>query len=232
MPKALAAAGVDPRDVIGIGTDFTACTVLPTARRRHAAVRAAGPTRDRPHAYLKLWKHHAAQPQADRINALAARARREPWLARYGGRISSEWEFAKALQLLEEDPEVYAPHRALDRGGRLDRLAALRRRDAQRLHRGLQGHPTRTAATPVADYLAGAATRTSPTSSTEKLEHPIAPLGDRAGGLTAAGGRRGPGCPRASRWPSATSTRTSPCRPRRRSSPARWSRSWAPRPAT
>ena len=22
-----------------------------------------------PHAYVKLWKHHAAQPQADRINA-------------------------------------------------------------------------------------------------------------------------------------------------------------------
>ena len=66
---------------------------------------------DRPHAYVKLWKHHAAQPQADRINALAARARRAV-AARYGGLISSEWEFAKALQLLEEDPEVYA---AMDR---------------------------------------------------------------------------------------------------------------------
>ena len=60
----------------------------------------------RPHAYPKLWKHHAAQRQADRINALAEE-RGEPWLARYGGRISSEWEFAKALQVLEEDPEVY-----------------------------------------------------------------------------------------------------------------------------
>jgi L-ribulokinase len=63
--------------------------------------------RERPHAYVKLWRHHAAQPHADRINALAEE-RREPWLARYGGMISSEWEFAKGLQLLEEDPEIYA----------------------------------------------------------------------------------------------------------------------------
>ena len=34
--------------------------------------------------------------------------RKEPWLRRYGGKISSEWEFAKGLQILEEDPEVYA----------------------------------------------------------------------------------------------------------------------------
>ena len=41
----------------------------------------------RPHAYVKLWKHHAAQGQADRVNAVAAE-RGEAWLARYGGRIS------------------------------------------------------------------------------------------------------------------------------------------------
>jgi L-ribulokinase len=60
----------------------------------------------RPHAYIKLWKHHAAQPYADRINALA-HSRSEPWIGRYGGRISSEWAFAKALQVLEEDAEIY-----------------------------------------------------------------------------------------------------------------------------
>ena len=65
-------------------------------------MRAAGPAPTEPHAYVKLWKHHAAQPQADRINELA-RERGEAWLARYGGLISSEWEFAKGLQLLEED---------------------------------------------------------------------------------------------------------------------------------
>jgi L-ribulokinase len=62
--------------------------------------------KNNPHAYVKLWKHHAAQPHADRINELA-RERGETWLSRYGGQISSEWELAKGLQLLEEAPEVY-----------------------------------------------------------------------------------------------------------------------------
>ena len=110
VPQALAAAGVDPADVIGIGTDFTACTMVPTTADGTPLCelpRFAG----RPHAYVKLWRHHAAQGQADRINALAAE-RAEKWLPRYGGFISSEWEFAKGLQVLEEDPEIYA---AMDR---------------------------------------------------------------------------------------------------------------------
>ncbi|MEU8271401.1 ribulokinase [Sphaerisporangium sp. NPDC049002] len=103
VPEALAAAGVPAWRVVGIGTDFTACTVLPaTADGTPLCELLPG----RPHAWPKLWKHHAAQPHADRINALAAE-RGEPWLPRYGGRISSEWEFAKGLQVFEEDIEVY-----------------------------------------------------------------------------------------------------------------------------
>ena len=105
VPAAVAEAGIDPADVIGIGTDFTACTVLPVLADGTPLSELAE-FADRPHAYVKLWKHHAAQPQADRINTLAAE-RRESWLPRYGGLISSEWEFAKGLQLLEEDPEIY-----------------------------------------------------------------------------------------------------------------------------
>jgi L-ribulokinase len=105
VPRAVKDAGVDPADVIGIATDFTACTVLPVRADGTPLCELPG-YRNRPHAYVKLWKHHAAQPHADRINALA-RQRNEPWLPRYGGLISSEWEFAKGLQLLEEDPEIY-----------------------------------------------------------------------------------------------------------------------------
>lgn len=110
VPAAVAAAGIDPAQVIGIGTDFTACTMVPTTADG-TPLNELPRFADRPHAYVKLWKHHAAQAQADRINQLAAK-RNEPWLARYGGLISSEWEFAKGLQVLEEDPEVYA---AMDR---------------------------------------------------------------------------------------------------------------------
>jgi L-ribulokinase len=106
VPAALADAGVDPSRVIGVGTDFTACTVLPVTADG-TPLSELPEFADRPHAYVKLWRHHAAQQQADRINELAA-SRAESWLPRYGGLISSEWEFAKGLQLLEEDPEIYA----------------------------------------------------------------------------------------------------------------------------
>ncbi|MFE3448931.1 ribulokinase [Nonomuraea sp. NPDC059194] len=104
VPAAIAAAGISLEQVIGLGTDFTACTVLPTTAD---GTPLCFETPSMPHAWPKLWKHHAAQPHADRINALAA-ARGEAWLPRYGGKISSEWEFAKGLQVLEEDPGVYA----------------------------------------------------------------------------------------------------------------------------
>ncbi|MCW4385225.1 ribulokinase [Salinibacterium sp. SYSU T00001] len=105
VPEAVAKAGIDPASVIGIGTDFTACTMVPTIADGTPLNEVEG-FESRPHAYVKLWKHHAAQGQADRINELAAE-RGETWLGRYGGLISSEWEFAKGLQLLEEDPELY-----------------------------------------------------------------------------------------------------------------------------
>ena len=105
IPALLRQAGAKPEEVVGVGTDFTACTVLP--------VKADGTPlcflpeyAGNPHAYVKLWKHHAAQDQANRLNALAAR-RGEGWLARYGGKISSEWEFPKLLQIVEEAPELY-----------------------------------------------------------------------------------------------------------------------------
>jgi L-ribulokinase len=96
VPEALAAAGIQPADVIGIATDFTACTMVP-ATADGTPLCELPRFADRPHAYVKLWRHHAAQGQADRINALAV-DRGEKWLPRYGGFISSEWEFAKGLQ--------------------------------------------------------------------------------------------------------------------------------------
>ncbi len=105
VPEAIKSAGIDPARVVGIGTDFTASTPLPVLADG-TPLSALAEYADRPHAYVKLWKHHAAQGQADRINRLAAE-REESWLPRYGGFISSEWEFAKGLQLLEEDRELY-----------------------------------------------------------------------------------------------------------------------------
>jgi L-ribulokinase len=89
VPAAIAEAGIDPDLVVGIGTDFTASTPLPVTRDGTPLCKIPSYSA-RPHAYPKLWKHHAAQQQADRVTSTAA-ARGESWLARYGGRISSEW---------------------------------------------------------------------------------------------------------------------------------------------
>jgi L-ribulokinase len=110
VPEAVKASGIDPADVIGIGIDFTACTMMPT-RADGTPLCRVPELRRNPHSWVKLWKHHAAQPEADQINA-TARERGEDWLNRYGGKISSEWFFSKALQILNEAPEVY---RAADR---------------------------------------------------------------------------------------------------------------------
>ena len=106
VPAVIREAAVDPADIIGIGVDVTACTMLP-ATADGTALSMLPAFRSNPHAWVKLWKHHAAQPEADRINEVA-RATGQAWLDRYGGKISSEWFFAKALQILDEAPEVYA----------------------------------------------------------------------------------------------------------------------------
>ncbi|MDO0931211.1 ribulokinase [Streptomyces sp. DG2A-72] len=181
VPAALATAGVRPEQVIGIGTDFTACTMLPVLADGTPLCELPGLS-GRPHAYVKLWRHHAAQAQADRITALAAE-RKEAWLERYGGKISSEWEFAKALQMLEEDAEIY--HRMERWVEAADwivwRLCGTYLRNA--CTAGYKGqlqdgvYPSRAYLESLnpgfADFV------------TEKLEHPIGELGAKAGRLTA-----------------------------------------------
>ena len=181
VPAAVAAAGIDPAQVIGIGTDFTASTPLPATRDGTPLCQLEG-LAGRPHAYPKLWKHHAAQGQADRINAVA-RERCEPWLPRYGGKISAEWQYAKALQVLDEDPDMYQ---------RAERWIEA----ADWIIWQLTGAESRNACTagykgiyqggqyPSPEYLAALDPRFAG-FATGKLAHSISPLGARAGSLTA-----------------------------------------------
>jgi L-ribulokinase len=105
IPDVLKQSGVKPEDVIGVGIDFTACTMLPV-KKDGTPLCDLPEYRKNPHAWVKLWKHHAAQPEADKINE-TARAMGETWLDRYGGKISSEWFFSKVLQIANEDPAIY-----------------------------------------------------------------------------------------------------------------------------
>ncbi len=102
LRQAQAGAG----DVVGIGVDFTSCTMLP-ALADGTPLCLTEKWRGEKYAWPKLWKHHGAKSQTDRINALA-RERGEPWLARYGGIIGLEWFFPKMLETLERAPRVHA----------------------------------------------------------------------------------------------------------------------------
>lgn len=105
IPEAIAKSGVSADDIIGIGIDFTACTVMPTLKDG-TPLCFLPEYADEPHAYVKLWKHHAAQKFATKLNDIAIE-RGEEWLDNYGGKISSEWAIPKLWQILDEAPEVY-----------------------------------------------------------------------------------------------------------------------------
>jgi L-ribulokinase len=115
VPTLLRQSGAGPSQIVGVGVDFTAATILPTTADG-TPLCALDDYRTVPHAWPKLWKHHGAQPQADRMNQIASQ-RGETFPARYGGLISSEWLIPKALSILEEAPDVYsAAARLLEAG--------------------------------------------------------------------------------------------------------------------
>ncbi len=105
VSDALAVGNVAAEEVIGLGIDFTSCTVLPVTADGTPLCQL-DQWRGRPHAWVKLWKHHSAQPIADRLNAIG-RDRNEDFLSRYGGRLSSEWYFPKLIQIWQEDHAIF-----------------------------------------------------------------------------------------------------------------------------
>ncbi len=105
IPDVLKQAMIMPEEVAGVGIDFTACTLLPV-NEEMVPLCMLPKLSEEPHAYVKLWKHHAAQAEADEINALAAE-RGEAWLPIYGGKVSCEFALPKILQVLREAPEIY-----------------------------------------------------------------------------------------------------------------------------
>ncbi len=106
VPALLKECNVDKADVIGVGVDFTSCTILPIDKDGNPLCLSEKYSCE-PNAYVKLWKHHSAQKYADMINDLAEK-RGEPWLKSYGGKTSCEWAFAKMLETYFEAPEVYS----------------------------------------------------------------------------------------------------------------------------
>jgi len=181
VPAVVREAGVDPAQVIGLGIDFTACTMLPT-RADGTPLASLPEFRATPHAWVKLWKHHAAQPEADRINEVAS-ALGQPWLPRYGGRISSEWFFSKALQILDEAPEVYqAADRLIEAADWVVwRLTGVETRNATTA--GYKAMWSKRDGFPDRAYFEALDPRLADIVDT-KMRREIATMGQRAGGLT------------------------------------------------
>ncbi len=181
VPQVLKLSGVSPDDVIGIGIDFTACTMLPT-KADGTPLCVLPQYRNNPHAWVKLWKHHAAQPEADRVNEVA-RERGEPWLSRYGGKISSEWFFPKALQILNDAPEIYeAADRLIEAADWIVwQLTGVETRNS--CTAGYKAIWSKQTGFPSPDFFAALHPRMR-NIVTEKMSTQISPLGGRAGGLT------------------------------------------------
>ncbi len=182
VPEVLRQSGVSPAEVVGLAIDFTACTMMPTLADG-TPLMALDAWRDNPHAWVKLWKHHASQPQADRINA-TARAMGQAWLDRYGGKISSEWFFSKALQILDEAPDVY---RAADRLLEASDWVIWRLTGVETRCAGTAGYKAmvQDGDYPPREYFAALHPEFADVVD-QKMLRTFSPLGGRAGGLTEA----------------------------------------------
>lgn len=102
---ALVQSGAASNGIIGVGVAFTSCTMLPTLSDG-TPLCLLDRFKNTPLAWPRLWKHHGAKAETDRINRIA-RERDERWLARYGGTIGLEWFFPKILETLNHAPGVY-----------------------------------------------------------------------------------------------------------------------------
>jgi len=181
IPAVIEQAGINPECVVGLGIDFTSCTMMPIDKGG-TPLCMLNQYKGNPHAWVKLWKHHAAQPEADRVNQVA-RERGEKFLLRYGGKISSEWFFPKILQILNEAPEIYEAADRMIEGADwiVLQLTGNERRNLctagyKAIWDKKHGYPSR-------DYFRSVHPGFENVVE-EKLSTDIYPLGTKAGGLT------------------------------------------------
>jgi len=183
IPAVMKKAGVKAEDVIGVGTDFTACTMLPVTADG-TPLCFIDKYKANPHAWIKLWKHHAAQDDANRLNSVAEE-RGETFLKRYGGKISSEWLIPKIMQIADEAPEIYdAADRFIEAadwviwqltGKEMRNTCTGGYKAIWHKHEGYPSNDFFRALNPKMEKLAD-----------EKLSRTLYPVGTRAGGITPA----------------------------------------------
>lgn len=181
IPSLLEQTDVEPKDIIGIGIDFTACTILPVDSTGQPLCMLPE-YEEEPHSYVKLWKHHAAQKHADRLNQIAEEEG-EAFLQRYGGKISSEWMIPKVMQIAEEAPHIYeAADRIIEAADWIvyQLCGSLKRSNCtagyKAIWSGKAGYPSE-------DFF-GKLNPLMKTITSDKLAGSIHSVGEKAGGLT------------------------------------------------
>jgi len=172
---------VSPKDIIGIGVDFTSCTILPIDKQG-TPLCMKDKWKSNPHSWVKLWKHHAAEPYANRLKDIALK-RQEKFIHRYGDKISSEWMLPKIWQVLEEAPEIYeATDRFIEAGDWLIlQLTGKERRSS--CNAGYKAIWDKKEGYPSPEFFAALDPRLKNVVE-EKLSTDIYSTGSKAGGLT------------------------------------------------
>lgn len=98
-------ASVDAKDILGIGIDFTSSTIMPVLSDG-TPMCLIEKYKNNPHAYVKLWKHHGANKEADDMTQAAIKCN-QSWLSDFGGKVSSEWMLPKILETKRNSAELY-----------------------------------------------------------------------------------------------------------------------------
>ena len=96
---------VAPKDIVAVGVDSTASTVIPVDGKLRPLCMDKKFSKE-PHAWPKMWKHHAAENEAEELTKAAVSARL-PVISKYGGAINSESLLPKVMQVCLEAPEIY-----------------------------------------------------------------------------------------------------------------------------
>ena len=109
VTQAIEQASSDPefsrKNVIGLGVDTTGSTPMPVDASGQALALTPGFEND-PNAMAWLWKDHTGHAEASQITELAAKHRPQ-YLAKCGGRYSSEWFWSKIAHCGKVSPKVF-----------------------------------------------------------------------------------------------------------------------------
>lgn len=187
IPAVMAESGVSADDVISIGVDFTASTVIPVDETG-TPLCFKSEFSSNPHAWVKLWKHHGALEQADRMTRIA-KERGEEFIAWYGGKVNAECGVPKFLETLEKAPEVYAQTDCfMESGDWIVRILTGEKTRSESIA-GYKAIWRKTEGPLTADYLKAVSPQAEHLVE-EKLGGRMVPLGGLAGRLTAEMARK------------------------------------------